>query len=111
MSTSEPGFRSFFVRLWLWHVLLTAVLAVVLLLCFFHFTGLKVASGYAWANLIGFVAAAVHSLILLILAVRLLARNRLLHGGCFALHFFVASALCYWAYLMLIGTVISALLN
>lgn len=111
MSTSVPGFRSFFVRLWLWHILLTAVLAVVLLLCFSHFTGLQTSRSYAWANLIGFVAAAVHSLILLILAVRLLARNRLLHGGCLALHFFVSSALCYWAYLMLIGTVISVLLS
>jgi hypothetical protein len=111
MSTSEPGFRSFFVRLWLWHILFTTILAVVLLLCFFNYTELEISRGYAWANLICFIAASVHTLILLILAVHLLARNRFMHGGFFALHFFASSVLCYLAYIMLIGAVFSALLS
>jgi hypothetical protein len=111
MSTSAPGFKTFFVRLWLWHILLTAAMAVVLLLCFLSYTDLKPSRGYAWANVIVFVASAVHSLILLILSVRLLVRSRMWHGGCFTLHFFASSALCYWAYIMLIGAVFSALLS
>ncbi|MCU0433388.1 MAG: hypothetical protein MUC87_08050 [Bacteroidia bacterium] len=111
MQTSDTPFRSFFLRLWLWHLLITAVLALVTLLCFMSYTDLKAGRGYAWANVIVFLAGSVHTLILLILSVRLLARNRWLHGVCFALHFFVSSAVVYWAYLLLVGAFFAALLD
>ena len=108
---SETGFRGFFVRLWVWNVLLTLAFAVVLLLCFLRYTDLSANRVYAWANVIAFIGCTVHTLILLIVSVRLLARNQWRNGLIFTLHFFVSSAIVYWLYILLIGAFFTALFN
>ncbi len=108
---SETGFRHFFVRLWVWHVLLTLIFSVVLLLCFLRYTDLTANRGYAWANVIAFIAGTVHTLVLLIVSVRLLVRNQWRNGVIFTLHFFVSSGIVYWLYIMLIGAFFTVLFN
>jgi hypothetical protein len=104
-------FRAFFVRLWVWHVLLTLAFGVVLLLCFLRYTDLTANRSYAWANVIAFIAGTVHTLILLILSVRLLARSQWRNGVVFTLHFFFSAAVVYWLYVLLVGAFFTALLN
>ncbi|MGL5892613.1 MAG: hypothetical protein ACRC3B_22160, partial [Bacteroidia bacterium] len=109
--TTALGFRQFFVRLWVWHVLLTLVFAGVWLVCFLNYTDFSARRPLAWANVIGFVAGTVHTLILLIISVRLLARNQWRNGLLFSLHFFVSSAIVYLLYISLIGAFFTALFH
>jgi hypothetical protein len=94
-----PSFRHFFIRSWLFNIVLTLALGITLWVVWHHYGSTKATRSDCILNLIILVICSTHTLLLAIFAIRRFSRKHPKQGLIFLGHFFVSAILAYYTYL------------
>lgn len=100
--TTLPAFRKFFLRVWVWHLILSIGFLVVVVVCKTNYTNFSATRTEALTNLVALPLAAVHAIILLLVTLRLFMRKQVLNGSCLLVHFLLAAVLVMALYLLML---------
>jgi hypothetical protein len=95
MTTDRQTFRQFFLRSWIWSLIIDLILLSLALWFFFTFVKLHGTHTLFIINLIAMLAAGVHAFLLLIFAIRRWSRKEGWYGMIFFVHALLTGCLAY----------------
>lgn len=99
--------RTFFLRSWLWHGIVTLIFFVLLVLIVRpHYADFTATHSDLILNLVAMVLCWVHTFLILIFSMRRFSRKEINPGVIFLLHFFLSATLGYYAGWLFAGGVI-----
>ena len=101
-EVSAPTLKQFIIKPWIWHLMVTLTFAVLLLIIIRpQYADRSANRADFLLNLGILIVCWVHTLLILIFAMRRFARKHIAPGGIFLLHFFLSASLGFYAYMML----------
>ncbi|TND07431.1 MAG: hypothetical protein FD123_3281 [Bacteroidetes bacterium] len=98
-------FTRFFTRSWIWNILFTTVFAVIMLLGWAKVSSLDANRTWFFLALASSVGSGVHTLLLILFAIRRAGRKHWLAAGCFTIHLFVSGITAYYLFALWIVTI------
>ncbi|HTF05846.1 MAG TPA: hypothetical protein VK826_17580, partial [Bacteroidia bacterium] len=90
-----PSFRHFFIRSWLFNIVLTLTFGILLLVVWRHYVSTHATRTDCLINLSILAVCSTHTLLLAIFSVRRFSRKHTKQGVIFLAHFFASAILVY----------------